>query len=90
MSTPLRLDVRIGAVAVHRDRVVVVEQRMGAKRLRVRDLATGEHLNVAIGSLRARPTLSDAELAEREDMLRTMPKSVWDVEEAGAECAQRE
>jgi len=82
MSTPLRLDVRIGAVAVHRDRVVVVEQRMGAERLRIRDLATGERLNVAIGSLRARPTLSDAELAEREEMLRTTPRSVW---EKGAE-----
>lgn len=32
MSAPLGLDVRIGVVAVRLDRVVVVEQRMGAER----------------------------------------------------------
>ncbi|HXQ23625.1 MAG TPA: hypothetical protein VN812_18240 [Candidatus Acidoferrales bacterium] len=78
MSTPLRLDVCIGAIALHRDRLVVVEQRLGPERVRIRDLATGERVNVAIGTLRSRPTLSRGELGEREEMLRTTPKNVWD------------
>jgi hypothetical protein len=77
MSTPLRLDVCIGAIAVHRDRLVVVEQRLGTERVRILDLATGERLKVGIGTLRSRPTLRSADLGEREELLRTTPKNVW-------------
>ena len=77
MSTPLRLEVGIGTVAVHRDRLVVVEQRYGTDRVRIRDLATGERLNAAVGALRSRPTLSAADLGRREEMLRTTAQGPW-------------
>ena len=79
MATPLRLEVGIGTVVVHRDRLVVVEQRFGTDRVRIRDLATGERLNAAIGALRSRPTLSAADLGRREEMLRTTAERPWQV-----------
>ncbi len=50
----LTFEVAIGAVAVHAGRLVVIEQRVGAGEVEVRDLVTDMRSTVEVGSLRGR------------------------------------
>jgi hypothetical protein len=52
--TSLTFEVTPGAVAVHGGRLVVIEQRLSAGEVQVRDVATGSRSNVLVGFLRGR------------------------------------
>jgi len=69
--SPLRLDVEPGVTALHDNALVVIEQRPQGLEVRVRNLATGQILDVPVSSLRAREIerLSDL-LDAQEDRIR--------------------
>jgi hypothetical protein len=71
MPSSLRLEIRVGAIAVWREHLVVIEQRVGVDQVAVRDLATEERSTAPIGELRSRPLLSAKDLARREEVVRT-------------------
>ena len=77
MHSLLRLEVRTGAIAVWRDHLVVIEQRMGADQVAVRDLGTDERATVPIGELRSRPLVRSDELARREELVRSTCGKPW-------------
>lgn len=77
MPSSLRLEIRAGAIAVWRERLVLIEQRVGLDEVAVHDLATDEQSTVRIGELRSRPHLSARELARREEVPRATDRPPW-------------
>jgi hypothetical protein len=71
-------EVTPGAVVVHDARVVVIEQREGPGRVRVRDLATGAQTIALIAALRARDSGPVTELFDTHDeRRRTVDEKDW-------------
>jgi putative transposase len=71
-------EVMPGAVVVHDARVVVIEQREGPGRVRVRDLATGSQTTALIAALRARDSGPVTELFDTHDeRRRTVEEEDW-------------
>jgi hypothetical protein len=77
MSSSLRLEIRAGAIAVCREHLVFVEQRIGVDQVVVRDLATDERSTAPVGELRSRPMLSAQDLPRREEVLRATAQPPW-------------
>ena len=65
--TSLTFEVTPGAVAVHGGRLVVIEQRLSAGEVQVRDVATGVRSDVLVGSLRGREAGPVTELFDARD-----------------------
>ena len=74
----MMFEVTPGAVVVHDARVVVIEQREGPGRVRVRDLATGAQTTALIAALRARDSGPVTELFDTPDeRRRTVDEKDW-------------
>jgi hypothetical protein len=74
----LMFEVTPGAVVVHDAKVVVIEQREGPGRVRVRDLATGAQTTALIAALRARDSGPVTELFDTHDeRRRTVDEKDW-------------
>jgi putative transposase len=63
----LTFEVAIGAVTVHAERLVAIEQRVGAEEVEVRDLVTGIRSTVEVGTLRGRDGSVSAEPQGNDD-----------------------
>ena len=74
---PLRLQVLPGVVGVCDGHLVEIEDAPRDGSVRVRHLASNQHLDVRVGALRGRPALSGAELDQRLERANDSGDAAW-------------
>ena len=89
MSSPLRLQILPGVVAVCDGHLVEIEDAPCDGSVRVRDLASNRLLEVRVGTLRGRPALSDAELNKRLERAHDSGDAAWNQAVADGQLPDR-